>query len=543
MVYRLGADGRPAGERSPGRRRQPRLRAPALRLPPLGCRTSTWSTSWTPRSPSTPTTPRRGSWTTSRPSPACPPDFSGTSHTAQIIVAPLAGASSTPPTGGTTASPSSPWTAPAGASPHRATPPRRGASRATSTSTPRGPAPGGEPGQRDGGAVPHRPPERGPHPHRTGDGDAGPGVHHLPRGLSDGPLRRGRDAARRGAHPAPAGRGDRGRGRGLARLRLQLPSPSTSPHPRGAAGHPVTVVQAPPTLAEIRRRPSWWGIPLLFPFPGAIPDGEYEFEGRRLRLGREGQPVVRRGARSPRGAAQLPRLRHGRPLDGRRRGGGTTGAPEAQRLPGKRLLPGDAGGVPLPLPAGGQLPPGRRRPAPAFQAHNPGPGPLPCGFGAHPFFRLPLGPGRLARGVPDHHPRGPALGRAAPAHGPAGGSRARGARGRRTRCAPRRPPSSTCAPRARFVEGVFNGLYTDLAREDGWIAASVIDPANRREAVMRGSPGFENVVFWSPPGRAELCLEPWSVPLQRLQSRRAGRAPPRPDRALSRPLRHLGDGA
>ena len=29
---------------------------------------------------------------------------------------------------------------------------------------------------------------------------------------------------------------------------------------------------------------------------------------------------------------------------------------------------------------------------------------------------------------------------------------------------------------------------------------------------MRGSPGFENVVFWSPPGASELCLEPWSCP-------------------------------
>src|SRR5918997_6654560 len=73
-------------------------------------------------------------------------------------------------------------------------------------------------------------------------------------------------------------------GCGFNAFALDLPAPEGAP-PEG----PVTVVQAPPTLAEIRRRPSWWGIPLLFPFPGAIPDGEYVFEGRRLRLGREGQ--------------------------------------------------------------------------------------------------------------------------------------------------------------------------------------------------------------------------------------------------------------
>ena len=84
---------------------------------------------------------------------------------------------------------------------------------------------------------------------------------------------------------------------------LTLPAPNQSRRTDQPAGL-IAVVQEPPALDEIRRRPSWWGIPLLFPFPGSVPGGAYEFEGRRLRLGRPGQPVVSEpvylsGARPP----------------------------------------------------------------------------------------------------------------------------------------------------------------------------------------------------------------------------------------------------
>jgi galactose mutarotase-like enzyme len=79
-------------------------------------------------------------------------------------------------------------------------------------------------------------------------------------------------------------------------------------------------------------------------------------------------------------------------------------------------------------------------------------------------------------------------------------------------CPPVAPELDLRAPRP-FVEGVYNGLYAGLERQpDGWTGAALRDPANRREAVVRASPGIENIVFWSPPGRPELCLEPWSCP-------------------------------
>jgi aldose 1-epimerase len=288
---------------------------------------------------------------------------------------------------------------------------------------------------------------------------------------------------------------------------LSLPAPDDP-------GALVGVVQAPPELAEIRRRPSWWGVPLLFPFPGAIPDGAYEFAGRRLRLGRAGQTVVAEGHEAP----GTRRNYHGFVMDAR----WTPLAPEAdddgvsagatfEALPGTpaaELLEG----FPFPfrveatyrLDAAGL----RLR----FVASNPGPGDLPCGFGAHPFFKIPLGaagaPGDCLVSIPAARRwDGRRLRDSLASAGPAGGAGLSESDVR----PPVAPDLDLRTPRP-FVEGRYNGLYTDLSRRHGWIEASVQDPVNGREAVMRGSEGFENVVFWSPPGRQELCLEPWSCP-------------------------------
>jgi aldose 1-epimerase len=63
-----------------------------------------------------------------------------------------------------------------------------------------------------------------------------------------------------------------------------------------------------------------------------------------------------------------------------------------------------------------------------------------------------------------------------------------------------------------FVERVHNGMYTDLTLREGHVEAFVRDPANGLEAVMRATPNLSNVVFWSPPGRPDICFEPWSCP-------------------------------
>ena len=49
-------------------------------------------------------------------------------------------------------------------------------------------------------------------------------------------------------------------------------------------GRLVDLLLAPGDLDALRAQPSWWGIPLLFPWPGRIPRGEYVFQGQRYQL-------------------------------------------------------------------------------------------------------------------------------------------------------------------------------------------------------------------------------------------------------------------
>jgi aldose 1-epimerase len=44
------------------------------------------------------------------------------------------------------------------------------------------------------------------------------------------------------------------------------------------------VVQSPPSLAELREHPTWYAIPVLFPYPGRVRDARFTFEGREIRL-------------------------------------------------------------------------------------------------------------------------------------------------------------------------------------------------------------------------------------------------------------------
>jgi aldose 1-epimerase len=295
-------------------------------------------------------------------------------------------------------------------------------------------------------------------------------------------------------------------------LTLPLPSGASGAGGAGGAGEasnrPVTVIKAPPSLEEIRRKPSWWGIPLLFPFPGSIPDGEYVFEGRRLRLGRSGQPVVAEGNEIP-GAR---RSFHGFVMDAPWTVEGTTaddsGASVRCTL-STEDLPEMMDGFPFPFRVVATYRLHGARLELQFDVQNTGPGHLPFGFGAHPFFHLPLG-----------------------AHGTPGDCRvyipaARRWDGRRLRtvmsdesrapiswdeiCPPVPPEADLRTPKP-FVEGAYNGVYTDLTLEEGRTVAAVVDAPNGIAAVVDASPQFGNVVFWSPPERNDLCLEPWTCP-------------------------------
>ena len=302
---------------------------------------------------------------------------------------------------------------------------------------------------------------------------------------------------------------------------LTLPAPAGSDATR--AGEPVTVIQDPPQLDEIRRRPSWWGIPLLFPFPGVIPKGEYRFEGKQYRLGRPEQPIISEGHETPGARRDYHGFVMDLPWKVVSREADDHGATVTSRL-NSWEHPETMEGFPFPFgveatyrldAAGLRL---------HFRASNPGPGRLPFGFGAHPFFKLPLGERGSAAEclvcIPAANRYNAQAIRAAmngtgPMPSPDEAK------------VPVPPELDLRAPRP-FVEKTFNGMFNDLApvadahgaggaagaagESAGAAEAFVRDPTNGLETVMRASREFPNVVLWSPPGRSELCFEPWTCP-------------------------------
>jgi aldose 1-epimerase len=145
------------------------------------------------------------------------------------------------------------------------------------------------------------------------------------------------------------------------------------PLPEGSALQSLEALASPPTLEDLRAHPAFWGIPLLFPFPSRVPRGEYEFEGRRH---------------------IMPRDFHGFALDAPWRFVDTSTGDAFARATSVLTSadrPETLDGYPFPyeLVATHTLSAAGLR----LDVHvtNVGRGNLPFGYGAHPYFRLPLG--------------------------------------------------------------------------------------------------------------------------------------------------------
>jgi aldose 1-epimerase len=294
---------------------------------------------------------------------------------------------------------------------------------------------------------------------------------------------------------------------------LTLPRPSGAPGPAAAGlSDLLTVIAAPPTLDEIRKLPSWWGIPLLFPFPGVVPRGEYEFQGQHYRLGRPDQQIVSERHEVP-GAR---RDYHGFVMDLPWQVAHTVAGDDSAVV--RSTLdatdhPETLDGFPFPFRVEAAYTLDASGLRLDFRAENSGSGPLPFGFGTHPYFKIPPG----AEGTP----RDCLV--CIPASRRWNGRAAREAmeRGEPVSWEEVCPLISEAldlrTPRP-FVEGKYNGMYAGLTLVGGKVEAFVRDAGAGAageatlETVMRASPNFPYAVLWSPPGRQELCFEAWTCP-------------------------------
>lgn len=244
-------------------------------------------------------------------------------------------------------------------------------------------------------------------------------------------------------------------------------------------GQPYDALWSAPGFAEGGRASSS-GIPILFPFPGRIAGGRFEFGGRSYRL----------EAGDGRGNAI-----HGFVLDrpwqvverSERRVVGRFHASKVEPALLK-LWPADFALICAYELRGNTL-------ASEFTVENPGDGPLPFGLGTHPYFRLPLGPAGNAADcrvtVPvarswtlvDMLPTGEVT---------SGEIHERIRRG------------------MPFGETQFDDVFTGVAHAGGGATARIDDAANGRSLRIDFDAAFRECVVYNPPHREAICIEPYT---------------------------------
>jgi aldose 1-epimerase len=229
------------------------------------------------------------------------------------------------------------------------------------------------------------------------------------------------------------------------------------------------------------KRPSGSGVPLLFPFPGRISRAAFTFQGKRYKL----EP----GDASGNAIHGFVYNRPWRIIE-----------QHENRAVGEFQASVDDPTILERWPADFRI-----RVSYEVRGHqlvsdveyaNTGDGPLPCGFGTHAYFRLPLTEGGDAEQtrveVPaaeiweaeDLLPTGQKVAAAGNRHLADGGPLA----GRK-----------------------FDSYYTSLrAESDGLIRTRLTDQVNCRTLTQTFDKSFTQCIVYTPPHREAICLEPYT---------------------------------
>jgi aldose 1-epimerase len=264
--------------------------------------------------------------------------------------------------------------------------------------------------------------------------------------------------------------------------------------PDGEDGPVVAVIDDMKHLDKLEQQPSRYGIPVLFPWPSGIPDGRFLFEGNLYSMNGPGET----GARHH-GFVSTAKWRVVR-SDCDNTGAWVTCAVDskdcgeiAQRYPSQFTLE-----MTFRLGVGG------------FHidmaARNTGTRNMPMGMGLHPYFSLPFG-----------------------SKGSAGACKVVGDVGRQWDLEVTVPFSAgdarpervfQPAPKYNFVGDIDGGaalagkklnevFEAAFDNKDGIVRVS--DPANGVLVEVSASPDFGTWVFYTPPDRDAVSIEPWTL--------------------------------
>jgi aldose 1-epimerase len=229
-----------------------------------------------------------------------------------------------------------------------------------------------------------------------------------------------------------------------------------------------------------RGRPSGSGIPLLFPFPGRIHQGRLTWGGRQYVLdANDGQGNAIHG---------FVHTRPWRVIE--QRSNQVTGQFRASQDDPvlEKFWPADFQ-ITATYQLDGQRLLGR------FLLENTDSQPLPLGFGAHPYFRLPLG----GEDAAECEIRLPVSGEWELSELITTGE-----------YFPLRD-AEVFQRGLRFgdmqFDNVFGGLVFD---DDDWCRASIIDPSSQRRLSIAWDRVFRECVVYTPPHREAICIEPYT---------------------------------
>lgn len=262
------------------------------------------------------------------------------------------------------------------------------------------------------------------------------------------------------------------------------------PNPAKPAGPLISLIDDAGDLDDLHEFPSRYGTPILFPWPGAIPEGKYSFGGEHYQVQRidfnncSYHGFVRDRAwhiESTEATDEFAELRCS--ISGADYAEAYGSYPFDNVLTITHRL--DKSGLTM-----------------AAEVINRGNRPMPFGLGFHPYFKVPFAAGGArdrtivnigAEGQWDFD----AIGKIRPGELSGAGS------------ARVRKPSSYSGA-IELGDSNFNEGFTQLLTAGKTTEAQVIDPDSRIVGVMQCSDNFRTLVFYTPQTRPCVCVEPWT---------------------------------
>ena len=244
-----------------------------------------------------------------------------------------------------------------------------------------------------------------------------------------------------------------------------------------SSGKPLEVLYAPADFATGQSRPSRGGIPLMFPFPGRIPGTKLTWRRKKYTL--EAGDALGNAIHG------FVMSRPWRIID--QADNQLSGEFHAWRDDPslKERWPADFKLTAVYTILGNTL-------HGHYTLENPSDTPLPCGFGTHPYFRVPLGGGK----TDDCIVRLPVRERwelkdMLPT-------------GRRIKL----KHADVFQAGQRYGDLKLDDVCTGLEFNGEWCESSIHDPASGRTITQRFDHSFRECVVYTPPHREAICIEP-----------------------------------